>query len=90
MRGMQASGLPVYAEGLLHCSPYGFLFRIFHIFVLVVALALGSREPPVVFLNASLGLNSFLQRISSVSYTPRVFLPKHDDRVESLYPFIPS
>lgn len=82
MRGMQASGLPVYSEGFLHCSPPpGFLSRIFHIFVLVVVLGtghgLGTWEPPVAFLNlclVGLSRNSFLQHISSPPHTPEIFL----------------
>lgn len=58
MRGMQASGLPVYSEGFLHCSPCSFLCRIFHIFVLAVVLGtgrgLGTREPLVAFLTLCL------------------------------------
>lgn len=61
MRGMQASGLPVYSEGFLSTPPPhlpGFLSRIFHIFAPVVlgtGHGPGAREPPVAF------LNSFLQ-----------------------------
>lgn len=58
MRGMQASGLPVYSEGFLHCSPPSFLWRIFHIFVLAVVLGtgrgLGTWEPLVAFPNLCL------------------------------------
>lgn len=82
MRGMQASGLPVYSRGFLHCPPSSrFLWRIFHIFVLVVVLGTGHRlgtwEPPAAFLIlclVELSRNSFLQHISPLSNTPEIFL----------------
>lgn len=61
--------------------PPNFLWRISHIFVLVVVLGtghgLGTWEPPVAFLNLCLvwlSRNSFLQHISSLSNTPEIFL----------------
>lgn len=67
--------------GLPPLSPLSFLWRIFHIFVLVVVSGTGhgrgTWEPPVAFLNlclVGLSRNSFLQHILSLSYTPEIFL----------------
>lgn len=77
--GLQAYLFTLRASSIV--SLPSFLWRIFHIFVLVVVLGtghgFGSREPPAAFLNLCLiwlGRNTFLRYISSISYTPEIFL----------------
>lgn len=72
-------------------STPSFLWKIFHIFVLAVVLGtgcgLGTREPPVAFLNLS--LVKFFPTAHILSHSPGVFLQpqtKHYDSVSTREP----